>query len=83
MTNPTKRDVRRLNIDIPSSEHQLIKTLATMRGITITELILSLIEQELEKTPNKTTVAAIKHMQAGLDVTTYSTPDKLYEELGI
>lgn len=40
---------KRITFEVPETQHQAIKILATKKGMTIKELMISLVERELEQ----------------------------------
>lgn len=73
----------KLTIDILSSEHKRIKTVALMMGITMKELILLSFDDFMHRKPNKVTIKALKLSERGKNLKRFNTLDELFEDLGV
>lgn len=60
--NTMATEMTRMSIDIPTKDHRRLKMLANAEGLTIREVVLTLLEPVLhpQKIPNKTTKKAMQ-----------------------
>lgn len=79
----THHDTTRMTIDFPKKEHRKLKALAALTGVSLRQLVLNLIHESLEKTPNAETLAAMKDADEGKNLTSYSSIDEMSKKLGL
>ena len=81
----TAHEITRMTIDFPKKEHQKLKALAAMMGISLRQLVLNFVHSGVEKLkiPNKTTLAAMKEADEGKNLTSYKNIDSMLEDLGL
>ncbi|SCA62740.1 hypothetical protein SCG7109_AD_00090 [Chlamydiales bacterium SCGC AG-110-M15] len=62
-----QQDMQRLSINIPRKEHMRLKALSALRGISIKELVLSCLEENLyaKNKPNAETLDVFKKTDKG------------------
>jgi macrodomain Ter protein organizer (MatP/YcbG family) len=75
----------RLSIDMESKDHRKLKILADAHGMTLKELILTLLEPLLypNKKPNKETLKAMEQADKGIGLKTFESVEHMWKELGL
>ena len=78
-------NMTRLSVDIPVKAHRKLKIIAEANGLTLRELVLSVLEPVLhpKKKPNAKTRKAIKDTEKGIGLKTYEEVDQLWDALGL
>lgn len=76
----------RINIEIPSDDHQKLKIIAAATSTSIKDLVLSAIKErihfQLEKKPNEMTMQAFHETDTG-SVTKHNNLASLLNDLGL
>ena len=75
--------VSRLTIDLPTGEHKKIKTLASVLGMSMKDLVLVSVDQFMKSKPNQVTEKALKQSLSGKNLKKFETVDEMFEDLGI
>lgn len=75
--------ISRLTIDIPLSEHKRIKTLASLMGTTMKDLVLMSVEDFVSRKLNKVTEKTLKLSEKGRGLKRFDTLNELFEDLEI
>ena len=80
-----KNDIARMTIDIPQKTHTQLKTLSALLGKSMKELVIESIDGYIHnlKTPNKTTIKAIKETENGKGLVEADSLADLFKKLGI
>lgn len=75
----------RLSVEIPIKEHRKLKILAEANGLTLRELVLTVLEPVLypKKKPNATTLRAMEETEKGIGLKMYEDVDHLWDALGL
>ena len=75
----------RMSIDVTPKLHTLIKTQSTLHHESIKEFVIKAIEERLcaLKDVNAQTKQVLKNADQGLELSTYTSVDDLYQKLGL
>jgi hypothetical protein len=80
----------RLTIDCSLDQKRKIKILAASQDMSITDFMLSLVEDKynlcplgLDHTPNAETVASIEASERGEGLHVFDSPEEMFKSLGI
>lgn len=83
-------DSKRLTIDVPSRLHKKLKSVAGALGVSLRELVISCITQNIDDTttlshnlPNEETIKALKESRAGKGLVHYNSLEDLKNDLGL
>jgi antitoxin component of RelBE/YafQ-DinJ toxin-antitoxin module len=71
--------IRRLSIPLNEKQHQRIKLSATLHGQSIKDYVLERLLDE--KTPNETTLRAMRDLEEGRNLGHAKTVDELFEKI--
>lgn len=79
------QDQTRLTFELPSVYHKKLKALAALAGISLKDLIVSCLKDNLlsEDIPNEETIRVFKETDAGKNLVRYKSADDLIEKLGL
>jgi antitoxin component of RelBE/YafQ-DinJ toxin-antitoxin module len=75
--------VSRLTIDMPVKAHKQLKTVASMMGVTMKDLVIMSIDEFMHRKPNKVTQKAIKQSIDKKNLKQFKTLEHLFDDLGI
>jgi hypothetical protein len=75
--------VSRLTIDLPSTAHRRMKTMASMLDMSMKDLVLMSVDEFMHRKPNKVTEKALKQSQIGKNLKKFESIDAMFEDLGI
>jgi hypothetical protein len=75
----------RLTFELPAIDHKKLKALAALSGISLKDLILNCLKENLlsENVPNEETIRVFKDTDARKNLTHYKSADELIEKLGL
>lgn len=75
----------RLTFELPSVDHKKLKALAALAGISLKDLILSCLRDNLlsDNIPNEETVKVFKETDEGKNLVHYKNATDLIEKLGL
>ncbi|MFI4984223.1 MAG: hypothetical protein ACHP6I_03400 [Rickettsiales bacterium] len=77
----------RINIEIPNSDHQMLRIVAAATTTSVKDLVLSAIRDkirlECQKQPNEETLMAFKETDTGKGLVKHSNISSLLEDLGL
>ena len=78
-------DYTRMSIDVPKKEHRKLKVLAAMRGVSMKQIILEALSQELysDNVPNAETERVMREADEGKNVTSFEDFNEMRSHLGI
>ena len=80
----------RLTIDCSLDQKRKIKMLAASKDMTITDFLLTLVEERYSKcpygfnhTPNVETIEAIEESERGEGLHSFDSPEEMFKNLGL
>lgn len=73
----------RISFDVSKQEHQEIKILASLSNTTIKNLFMESLKNFKKTNLNKSTIKAIKELEAGTSVEKFKSSKDLYKNLEI
>ena len=73
--------ISRLTIDLPSSAHKKFKTVASLMGISMKDLVILSVEEFMHRKPNKKTEAALKQSESGKGLKKFKNIEDLFKDL--
>lgn len=73
----------RISFDVSKQEHQEIKILASLSNTTIKNLFMESLKNFKKHNLNKSTIKAIKELEAGTSVEKFKSSKDLYKNLEI
>jgi len=75
----------RLTFELPVVDHKKLKALAALAGISMKDLILSCLKENLlsEDVPNEETIRVFKDTDEGKNLVRYKSADDLIDKLGL
>lgn len=79
------QDHTRLTFELPSVDHKKLKALAALAGISMKDLILTCLKENLlsENVPNEETIRVFKETDAGKNLIRFKNADELVDKLGL
>jgi hypothetical protein len=79
------QDHSRLTFELPAVDHKKLKALAALAGVSLKELILNCLKENLltENVPNEETIRVFKETDEGKNLTRYKNADDLINQLGL
>lgn len=80
-----KKELSRITIDIPVSDHKKLKALAAVLGKSMRDIVIDSISNHLNtiKKPNKETLEAIANIESGKNIVKAKDIQDLFNKLGI
>ena len=75
----------RMTIDMPINEHKQLKAMAAFMGMSLKELVLSCVRENLlsQNKPNAETLKAFKETEKGIGIVECNNFDDFISKLGL
>ncbi len=79
------QDQTRFTFELPVVDHKKLKAIAALAGISLKELILGCLQENLlsENVPNEETIRVFKDTDEGKNIIRYKNADDLIDKLGL
>lgn len=79
------RDHTRFTFELPSVDHKKLKALAALAGVSLKDLILTCLKENLlsENIPNEETIRVFKETDEGKNLVRYKNANDLVDKLGL